>query len=317
MHPTPPSALPSSPFPILNLPLDIILTIASDHLSSVSALCLALTCKPLYHSLFAYSCRNLTSHADKVAFLTLLEIAVPNSVLCFACSKLHTCNFPYQPVGVPASPLELGWDCRHAYSWMPAGLGAVVGLSFRDARQAVLRAARAQGEIGMNGVPIPDLDVRWEQMAAGLAVGLSRKVAVIQNSLMARCTYTFYIAGRSIAEVAAAVETASVGLCQHVELDSRAVYAAAEVKDTEGHSQHAVKCCSECAMDYSVRFSGRNEKTSMEVITWHTFGSCKTPFEKAWQNATIRRRRSLGGGDDEPEAGLVRAVWSTASIQQS
>ncbi|KAL5627820.1 hypothetical protein BROUX41_002568 [Berkeleyomyces rouxiae] len=286
-------------FPILNLPLDITFALLTDHSDPISAVSLSLTCKPLYHAFFNQSLRRLTTRADKTAFLTLLETCSPSSVLCFACLKLHPLASA-RPVGVPASPLELGWHCQYSYAWMPAGGGGALGLSFRDARAAALHAHTGRG------LAVHDLNVcvtqgrRWRS-ARTVAVGPVGR-------LVARCEHTFEIAGLDLGEAMALVQSARLGLCQHVEVEGAAVR---DVKAMKGGTVELQRC-DRCATDWSIEWL---DGSRVSVCSWHDFGSCLTPFEKEWHDATARRRRSAGEvkDDDAAEPGLVYNAWVMAA----
>ncbi|WDK21073.1 hypothetical protein CGRA01v4_12362 [Colletotrichum graminicola] len=112
---------------LLQLPLflrqipDIVLEIAS-HLPTESAMCLALTCKPLYGLLFSSTLRNLMSNERQIAgFLYLLLKDLQQTrdctYLCHHCSKLHRWRCPHGGLGqcaaCPGIGVELGRS-KHA-----------------------------------------------------------------------------------------------------------------------------------------------------------------------------------------------------------
>ncbi|KAK2002085.1 hypothetical protein LX36DRAFT_667430 [Colletotrichum falcatum] len=106
---------------------DVVLEIAS-HLPTESAMCLALTCKPLYGLLSRSALRKLRGSEGQVAgllFLLLKDLRQTRdrTYLCHYCSKLHLWRCPHGGLGhcaaCPGIGAELGrfqhaGDQKHA-----------------------------------------------------------------------------------------------------------------------------------------------------------------------------------------------------------
>ncbi|KAK2042470.1 hypothetical protein LZ31DRAFT_596393 [Colletotrichum somersetense] len=95
---------------------DIVLEITS-HLPTESAMCLALTCKPLYSLLFQSTLRKLKSnerHTAGFLYLLLKDLQQTQdcTYLCHHCSKLHRWRCPHGGLGhceaCPRIGVELG-----------------------------------------------------------------------------------------------------------------------------------------------------------------------------------------------------------------
>ncbi|KAK2015958.1 hypothetical protein LZ32DRAFT_689311 [Colletotrichum eremochloae] len=114
------SATPS----LLELPLflrqipDIVLEIVS-HLPTESAMCLALTCKPLHGLLFRSTLRKLKSNDRQIAgflFLLLKDLRKTRecTYLCHHCSKLHRWRCPHGGLGQCAACPSIGVELGHS-----------------------------------------------------------------------------------------------------------------------------------------------------------------------------------------------------------
>ncbi|KAF6792046.1 hypothetical protein CSOJ01_14212 [Colletotrichum sojae] len=91
---------------LLEKPADIVFEIA-DHLPVGTALCLALTCKPLYALLFHRTLRRITRRERHLFLFTLTRDLVAQgrteTYYCHTCSKIFSWKCPLEQVSPPLS----------------------------------------------------------------------------------------------------------------------------------------------------------------------------------------------------------------------
>lgn len=307
--------------PILNLPLEIVLMIAT-HLDGCSLLTLTLTCKS-FHGL--WETHNLPLRlTEKEQLLALLEKDNPFLYCCHYCMKLHRWHGRWN-----RSIAE--WR----YESLPCKRRSDNHLILPRYHQIPYYYARLVMNRHLygykHGLPLGVLNepVRTSGRMEGVESSISHHARIVKNQLLIMTVMSMVHIKGSSTSLMSYVNKWGNRVCERLTLgEAYDDFFPRQIPELvrRDASKRSMACnpsfrsCALCPTDYSIEilWQGARQGYRIEVLVYRGLGDCRTPFNWHWSTLSIHHAgeqpRSAHWPDLKP--GSVRDQWNEAGRGQ-
>ncbi|KAF2118860.1 hypothetical protein BDV96DRAFT_568557 [Lophiotrema nucula] len=265
------------------LPLEITLLIAT-HLPEPAVVCLALTCRTLYSTLFP---RPYLNAAEKEELLLLLEKDIATVYFCCHCIKLHRWHIRWDGSIFPffEMPCTLRDNLIFTYT---------CGIPYHLARLLMNRQLNGSA----HGPPLHKIETKTRLYDLSTMRGDPQALR-------------------------ASIDANGSKICEHLYLAEKNWYASVQVpelaKDKNAPSYFApchqsFGSCTLCMTDYCINIYWNDEKKHyvVELSVWRELGDCRSPFDWTWRVIKAPALSFDGQRALKYRRGIVRDRWNRA-----
>lgn len=310
------------------LPTEIISMIGT-HLDMPSLICLALTCRTLYGTLFP-SCTEL-DRPQRERFLLLLEKSTPHLYFCHACTTLHTWrsswfrdlqDYSYRPY---RAPCQLGNAFEISIYWFTERI------PYHLAR--VVMNAHFYGDT--HGVAVDELscNLPLSELKDGIKRSCSWLARIIHGNLIVCTHYTVFHTGGNARTLRRFFNDEGPNVCAHLRTTSRPQRDSSkddstwyesncmfpELAENSTRPEYFASCtasvnsCPRCMTDYCMDIAKEGSGWVVKVTVYQQLGRARSPRDWDWDvMMDYMSPQNPGRLHEEHPPGIVRHRWSQA-----